>query len=301
MIRVLQIGQSNALDFYRDDDSLTVVEIRVNNGYSGDLITTIGSSSITNDSTSASMTAANSLGAVDIAVGTVQKGRKYLLTEGGKPSSEVEVIATGSGTASVRFPLSVAYSTSAKAKGIFSTASWTPAATLTCRAVSLDFELSDGRIFTEEAILSTRRVACPVQLADVLRRYSRIAGHEPDDQYRAGESWKPQIDEAWNQVRFDLLAQDVLLEQIRSINDLRELVLSRFGLIVCDMGFDPLGASDIATSKRDLIAKVKAEMQRAVNSKLNIDVDGTGAEQAPPRSLRLGFELATSKQWRSSE
>jgi hypothetical protein len=293
----LQMGRANTLTFYRDDATKTVSSMDIIDATTGAAISSLVT--VTNDTTNASVTAITA-GDTTITATGLSVGTDYLITEAGLPSTRIKVTSSVGTAVGVWFPIDYNYTAAAKVKGIKVTASYTPAATGTYRAVHLQWLMTTtGELYTQEAALVKFLVQNPVSLLDVQTRYPRIMRLEPSEQYRAGVGWQPQIDEAWERVREDLLSQSIILEKVRNSQVLRQLCLCHFGMILVDSGFDPLGMSDTAESRRQLYDSLQREWQRGLASRLNVDTDETGQPQRETRRLALSWERGSDADWRS--
>lgn len=292
----LQMGRANTLIFYRDDAAKTISSMDIIDATTGAAISSLVT--CTNDTTNASVTAITA-GDTSITATGLSVGTDYLITETGLPSTRISVISSVGGVAGVYYPIDYNYTSAAKVKGIKVTASYTPSASGTYRAVNLQWlYATTGEIYTQEAALVKHLVQNPVSVKDALSRYPRIMRLEPEPQYRAGVGWQPQIDEAWERVREDLMSQSIVLDKVRNSQVLRQLCLCHFGMILVDSGFDPLGMSDTAESRRQLYDSLQREWQRGLASRLNVDVDETGTPQREVRRLALSWERGSDADWR---
>jgi hypothetical protein len=292
----LQMSRANTLVFYRDDAAKTISSMDIIDATTGTAISSLVI--VTNDTTNASVSAITA-GDTTITATGLSVGTDYLITEAGLPSTRIRVISSVGTAVGVRFPVDYNYTAAGKCKGIKVTASYTPAVTGTYRAVHLQWlYTTTGEIYTEEACLVKFMVQCPVSLLDVQTRYPRILRLEPEWQYRAGVGWQPQITEAWERVREDLLSQSIILEKVRNSQVLRQLCLAHFGMILVDSGFDPLGQSDVAESRRTLYDSLQREWQRGLAARLNVDADETGAPQREAKRVSLSWERGSDADWR---
>lgn len=288
-MRVYQLGRANTVEIYRTDSSTTVSSVVIYDAVSGATLATIASGSITNDSVNATLSA-TTVGDTTITASGLSAGIRYQIVETGLPSTEITTISKTASTATIREPLSIAYSASAKVKGLRATCTYTPAASGTGREVNVTWTLSNGEVYSDNALLVEYIVQCPVRSTDITTRYPRVAYHEPEWQRRAAVGWQPQIDEAWEQIRADLYAAGIRLETVRNIQALRELLISRVGLVMIDSGLDPLGYQDTQEARRQLLDNVTRELDRVLALGLNVDSRETGTENVVQKRVSLGWE-----------
>jgi len=120
----------------------------------------------------------------------------------------------------------------------------------------------------------------------LLGRYPRLKGQEPTEQILTGESWRPQIQEAWDQLREDFLEQDIFIDEVMNTLILREVSLLQCGKIISEMGISPSGFQDRAEERRYFNASIESEMNKLLNNRLLLDTNNSNVADDTVRQQR---------------
>ena len=294
-MQVLQRLKANTLSVKRPSYLITATKVDVMQD-----TTLLYTAAPSGDTTSSAILSAIAAGAYQISSAAgLLLGKKYVITEANKPTSEIEIIAiTGTTLYELKFPVNVAYTTSALVKGITATASYTPAATVQ-KVVSVLWTMSDGSIYANECPVVNYLIQNPASIDDLLMRFPRIQGKEPEWQIRAALGWQPQLDSALDRVGTDLYGSAIILDRVRNISALKETVIAQAGLIILDSGIDPFGGKNDGDSRTQLLDRAQKELSKVISGGMVIDTSEVSTPAVVKQQhTEFSWERTNRRDWR---